>query len=52
LGEGLSAFEDNAINRRIGASAKQWVTDHVGTWDDCAGRYARLYRELLQPGTT
>lgn len=52
LGEGLSALEDNAINRRIGTSAKQWVTDHVGTWDDCAGRYARIYRELLQLGTT
>jgi glycosyltransferase involved in cell wall biosynthesis len=52
LGEGLSALEDNAINRRIGTSAKAWVTDHVGTWDDCAARYVRIYRELLQAGAT
>lgn len=52
LGEGLAALEDHGINRRIGTSAREWATHHVGTWDDCAERYVRIYRELLQPGTT
>ncbi len=33
-------------NRAIGAAARDWVRDSIGTWDDCAERYARMYREI------
>lgn len=49
LGAGLIALEDAATNRRIGANAREWVTRHVGTWDDCAERYVKIYRSLVQP---
>lgn len=29
------------------AAARDWVRKEVGTWDDCAARYALAYRELL-----
>ncbi len=33
-------------NLRMGAEAKQWIKEHIGTWDDCARRYANAYTEL------
>ena len=45
--EGLIRLEDAGENVRVGAAAREWIRRTVGTWDDCAGRYARLYRELL-----
>lgn len=33
-------------NRRMGQAAKAWVKEHIGTWDDCAGRYEAAYRAL------
>ncbi|HDK02428.1 MAG TPA: glycosyltransferase [Rhizobiales bacterium] len=33
-------------NRDIGAAARNWVRDNIGTWDDCAGRYVHLYRKI------
>lgn len=44
---GLRALEDDAIHQRISGNAKAWVQSHVGTWDDCADRYASVYRDLL-----
>ncbi len=46
-GAALAALEDAEVNRRFGEAARQWVKREMGTWDDCAGRYARLYRHLL-----
>lgn len=43
----LRELEDVAINRRMGEAARRWVTDKVGTWDDCANRYVQIYRRLL-----
>ena len=45
--EGLIRLEDAEENARVGEQARDWIRRAVGTWDDCAGRYARLYRELL-----
>lgn len=44
----LEQLEDSATNLRMGAAARDWVTREVGTWDDCAERYTRLYRQLLE----
>ncbi|MEO9214612.1 MAG: glycosyltransferase family 4 protein [Rhodanobacter sp.] len=46
-GAALQTLEDPAANRRFGEAARQWVTREMGTWDDCAQRYVRLYRQLL-----
>lgn len=49
LAVGLSWLEDPLNNAAVGHAARQWVKDTVGTWDDCAGRYAAAYRHLLEP---
>lgn len=49
LVEGLSWLEDPPHNQQAGHAARQWVKDTIGTWDDCAGRYATAYRDLLEP---
>ena len=47
LRDALQLLEDPEKNRRLGSSARDWIATTVGTWDDCADRYVRLYRELL-----
>ena len=49
LVEGLAWLEDPANNAATGQAARQWIKDTVGTWDDCANRYATAYRDLLAP---
>lgn len=44
--EALARFEDPGANRAAGDAARQWAAREIGTWDDCAERYARLYSEL------
>ncbi|WP_212745354.1 glycosyltransferase family 4 protein [Thermomonas fusca] len=44
--QGVAELSDPEVNRRIGKAARQWCRTHVGTWDDCAGRYVDLYRYL------
>ena len=48
LNEGLDWLEDSSRNEATGQAARKWVIDSVGTWDDCAGRYAEAYRQLLE----
>ncbi|HET6914349.1 MAG TPA: glycosyltransferase family 4 protein [Rhodanobacteraceae bacterium] len=43
----LIALEDPGINGRMGNAAREWVLREIGTWDDCAERYVKIYRELL-----
>jgi len=43
----LGKLEDNNSNRRFGQAARSWVNDEIGTWDDCAQRYVRIYEKLL-----
>jgi glycosyltransferase involved in cell wall biosynthesis len=45
--EALEHLQDPLINQRFGAAARRWVLQEVGTWDDCAQRYTRVYRHLL-----
>jgi glycosyltransferase involved in cell wall biosynthesis len=46
--EGLEWFENPVNNRDAGSAARQWVRGTVGTWDDCAARYAAAYSRLLE----
>jgi len=43
----LVTMENTADNERMGNAAREWVLREIGTWDDCAGRYVKIYRELL-----
>lgn len=43
----LRGLEDQTTNHRLGDAARRWVTNEIGTWDDCADRYARIYRRLV-----
>jgi len=42
----LAELEKHGRNGRIGAAARDWARQAVGTWDDCATRYVRMYRRL------
>jgi hypothetical protein len=50
FGIALRELEDRQVNRKLGNAARAWVAREIGTWDDCAERYAKIYRRLL--GTT
>jgi glycosyltransferase involved in cell wall biosynthesis len=47
LVDSLARLEDPTHNQSTGLAARQWVKNTVGTWDDCASRYANVYRDLL-----
>ncbi|MDF1578925.1 MAG: glycosyltransferase [Desulfobulbales bacterium] len=38
-------------NKRIARQARNWVRKEIGTWDDCAARYAQIYKQLLPDET-
>ncbi|MFZ5562874.1 MAG: glycosyltransferase, partial [Thermodesulfobacteriota bacterium] len=33
-------------NYRMGEAVKDWVKEHIGTWEDCAMRYETAYADL------
>lgn len=43
----LESLEDEAVNRQFGDAAREWVRLEMGTWDDCAARYAKIYDTLI-----
>lgn len=43
----LESLENVAINRQFGEAAREWVRHEMGTWDDCADRYAVIYNRLV-----
>lgn len=45
--DALRALEDPNLNRSVGEQARNWVANHVGTWDDCVRRYNSAYRRLI-----
>ena len=47
LALGLTRLEEPLENARIGQAARGWALNAVGTWDDCAARYAAIYAQLL-----
>lgn len=48
VGRALDILGNIAVNRRMGEQGRKWVAAEVGTWDDCARRYATVYQELLE----
>lgn len=47
VGRALDLLDDESRNRAMGEHARARMRAEVGTWDDCAARYARIYQELL-----
>lgn len=43
----VTTIEGAEANRRMGAGARDRIAHGLGTWDDCAARYVRIYRRLL-----
>jgi hypothetical protein len=48
LCQGLDWLEDPINNKATGQAARNWIKQSIGTWDDCAGRYAAAYKDLLE----
>ena len=48
----LKTLEDTATNERFGLAARTRISGMMGTWDDCAQRYIRIYRLLLRNKVT
>jgi glycosyltransferase involved in cell wall biosynthesis len=48
LCQGLAWLDDPVNNRQAGQAARRWVKDSIGTWADCAGRYAAAYETLSE----
>jgi hypothetical protein len=46
---GLDWLERPENSRLSGELACKWVKASIGTWDDCANRYAQAYRDLQEP---
>jgi glycosyltransferase involved in cell wall biosynthesis len=46
--QALTYMEQAEHNHVIGAAAQLWARQNIGTWDDCAARYAALYAKLLK----
>ena len=46
-GAALARLEDPGTNRDFGELARSWALREIGSWDDCAERYTRIYRRLL-----
>lgn len=47
----LDVLSDPRCNRALGEAGRARMRAHIGTWDDCADRYATLYRQVLQRAT-
>jgi glycosyltransferase involved in cell wall biosynthesis len=43
----IACLENVENNRTAGVAARDWVAKEIGTWDDCAQRYVKLYQDLL-----
>jgi glycosyltransferase involved in cell wall biosynthesis len=47
LREALGQAEQPDIASRVGGTARDWIRQQIGTWDDCASRCVAAYRDLL-----
>lgn len=48
LRQGLDWLEEPSNNLITGEAAHAWIKESIGTWDDCADRYAAAYQQLLE----
>ena len=46
-GHALEYLEESTTNQRFGEATREWARSEIGTWDDCAQRYTRIYQKLL-----
>lgn len=46
--DGLLAIENTSIGALLGENARDWAQREVGSWEDCAARYAVIYHSLLE----
>jgi glycosyltransferase involved in cell wall biosynthesis len=47
----ITGLSNPETRRSLAARARQSIQQHYGTWDDCAGRYRRLYEHLMREAT-
>lgn len=47
LADGITWLADPVNNARVGETSRASMRTNVGTWGDCAERYARAYQTLL-----
>jgi len=47
LKDAISFFSNHEAVIRVGNSARSWILNNIGTWDDCAKRFVTAYRDLL-----
>lgn len=48
LADGITWLSNVDHNHYISERAREWVSQEIGTWNDCAQRYLALYDELVQ----
>ena len=46
--EAIRLISDPVKNLDIGKRAKKWIRENIGTWDDCANRFIKIYDFLLR----
>ena len=46
--DALDRLEDWERNREYGNAARSLIAQELGNWDDCASRYVKIYRDLLE----
>jgi glycosyltransferase involved in cell wall biosynthesis len=44
----IQSLSDPGANRALGQRGRALMQAGIGTWDDCGGRFATLYQDLLQ----
>lgn len=44
---GITWLSNDQQNERVSEASRNWVKQHIGTWEDCAQRYLRAYQMLL-----
>jgi glycosyltransferase involved in cell wall biosynthesis len=47
FGEAIDWLSIPENNNKIAEKAHEWVKEEVGTWEDCAKRYVKIYKMLL-----
>ena len=52
LVDALSRAEQGSMRTDVGANARRWMNDHIGTWDDSATRCISAYRDILRQDQT
>jgi hypothetical protein len=50
--DALSRAEQGSMRTDVGANARRWIQDHIGTWDDSAARCIAAYQDVVRQGHT